>query len=179
MRLTWIVRCDGHGDGAVRRRSTAAPGLGYLRTASRDCGALCPCGPGGPCGAMEGCGLWGECQQMYAWPPVSYAAPGQLLPDMGLLTVLYNCKVTSYCIKPPTPNKASQNCATHVHLHAADGVTSYKSHAAWCGRCDSNAGRMCSFVCALRPLFIFPCPCLLYTSPSPRDMRRSRMPSSA
>ena len=23
------------------------------------------------------------------------------------------------------------------------------------------------------------CPCLLYTSPSPRDMRRSRMPSSA
>ena len=24
-----------------------------------------------------------------------------------------------------------------------------------------------------------PCCCLLYTSPSPRDMRRSRMPSSA
>ena len=27
--------------------------------------------------------------------------------------------------------------------------------------------------------FIIPQPCLLYTSPSPRDMRRSRMPSSA
>ena len=29
------------------------------------------------------------------------------------------------------------------------------------------------------PVYIYDTSCLLYTSPSPRDMRRSRMPSSA
>ena len=30
-----------------------------------------------------------------------------------------------------------------------------------------------------KPLLSYPCFCLLYTSPSPRDRTRSRMPSSA
>ena len=33
--------------------------------------------------------------------------------------------------------------------------------------------------CGAKPLFFLDYICLLYTSPSPRDMRRSRMPSSA
>ena len=39
---------------------------------------------------------------------------------------------------------------------------------------DKRALRLSHYVMAERCMF-----CLLYTSPSPRDMRRSRMPSSA
>ena len=47
-------------------------------------------------------------------------------------------------------------------------------------RLKKNKIAMVSFVFIIAiAIFAYLLPCLLYTSPSPRDMRRSRMPSSA
>ena len=55
----------------------------------------------------------------------------------------------------------------------------YDNGARWIVLCDTNGGTLPHEVEKIVNEVTKHIPCLLYTSPSPRDMRRSRMPSSA
>ena len=73
---------------------------------------------------------------------------------------------------PPAPRPPAPPATTQT-LTNANGVTSGSSYAS-----ILNAGAVAPRAPPVAPAAL-PAPCLLYTSPSPRDRQKSRMPSSA
>ena len=61
----------------------------------------------------------------------------------------------------------------HLHLHGL-----FRGHDLELGR-DADTGGQTNYVLELAKALGQHSDCLLYTSPSPRDKRQSRMPSSA
>ena len=96
----------------------------------------------------------------------------QLKKDYDFLVVDLHCETTSekMAMGHLFDSKATLVTGTHTHIPTNDarvlkGGTAYITDSGMCGDYDSVIGMNKD--------------CLLYTSPSPRDKRQSRMPSSA
>ena len=83
------------------------------------------------------------------------------------LSILDNCTLAPIWVKKMPKKDAEDLAIQHLEkVQIADQANKYP------GQLSGGQQQRCAIARAL-------CICLLYTSPSPRDMRRSRMPSSA
>ena len=102
--------------------------------------------------------------------------PGELFPEPGELELNSGRPVTTVLVAN-TGDRPVQ-VGSHFHFAEANAALRFDRDAARGQRLDIAAGTAIRFEPGdERQVQLVPC--LLYTSPSPRDRQKSRMPSSA
>ena len=125
-----------------------------------------------PCIPCEPFG--GEFYSIYdLHPPSRNSDPGSRKTDANGNTMLQSYEsfegpVLSHLLSSPFLSPSRRNSDPGSHKTDANGNTTLQSYESFEGRVPSHL--------LSSPFFLS---CLLYTSPSPRDKRQSRMPSSA
>ena len=92
--------------------------------------------------------------------------PGEIITKEGNITINKDLKVFTLTVS--NSGDRPVQVGSHYHFAEANEKLDFDRKTAHGKRLNIPSGTAVRFE-----------PCLLYTSPSPRDMRRSRMPSSA